>query len=184
VLVPKLGRACTIVLDYLCKRCLTSATTLTARPSAVFALRTLINSPVATRAAGWRRHAGPRKRQLRRLARRSIHAVPSPPCRSGTSPCATESRRSLQRKVALQSALLSPPLFYCLSSYLKSYIHTYITSCPFPIGVGRDHFLPLATILTHTFRFLQFHQIPHTRSPVSGTRVKSYKNNNIKKHEF
>jgi hypothetical protein len=47
-------------------------------------------------------------------------------------------------------------------------IHTYIKSRPFPIGVGRDHFIPLATILTHTFRFLHFHQIPHTRSPVSG----------------
>jgi hypothetical protein len=26
---------------------------------------------------------------------------------------------------------------------------TYITSYPFPFGVGRDHFFPLATILTH-----------------------------------
>jgi hypothetical protein len=50
-----------------------------------------------------------------------------------------------------------------------SYLHTTITSRPFPIQVGRDHFLPLATILTHTFHFLHFHQIPHTRSPVSGT---------------
>jgi hypothetical protein len=38
--------------------------------------------------------------------------------------------------------------------------NTYIISHPFPIGVGRDHFLPLATVLTHTFRFLHFHQIP------------------------
>jgi hypothetical protein len=52
---------------------------------------------------------------------------------------------------------------------LTNYIRTYIISCPFPIGVGRDHFLPLATILTHTFRFLHFHQISHTRTPVSGT---------------
>jgi hypothetical protein len=52
-------------------------------------------------------------------------------------------------------------------------IHTYITSRPFPIGVGRDHFLPLATILTHTFRFLHFHQIPHTRSPVKSQEYPS-----------
>jgi hypothetical protein len=32
--------------------------------------------------------------------------------------------------------------------------HTYITSRPFPFGVGRDHFLPLATILTHTFKVI------------------------------
>jgi hypothetical protein len=51
----------------------------------------------------------------------------------------------------------------------RSYIHTYIKSRPFAIGVGRDHFLPLATILTHTFRLLPLHQIPHTRSPVTGT---------------
>jgi hypothetical protein len=49
------------------------------------------------------------------------------------------------------------------------YIHTYIISRPFPFGVGRDHFLPLATILTNIFRFFHCHQIPHTRSPVSGT---------------
>jgi hypothetical protein len=42
---------------------------------------------------------------------------------------------------------------------------TKYTSRLFPIGVGRDHFLPLATIL----RFFHFHQISHTRSPVSGT---------------
>jgi hypothetical protein len=29
-------------------------------------------------------------------------------------------------------------------------IHTKITSHPFPIGVGRDHFFPLVTVLTHT----------------------------------
>jgi hypothetical protein len=45
--------------------------------------------------------------------------------------------------------------------------HTYITSRPFPIGIGREHFLSLALILTHTFRFFHFHQIPHTRAPVS-----------------
>jgi hypothetical protein len=42
----------------------------------------------------------------------------------------------------------------------------YIASRPFPMGVGRDPSLPLDT---HAFRFLSFHQIPHTRSPVSGT---------------
>jgi hypothetical protein len=51
----------------------------------------------------------------------------------------------------------------------SEYIHTYIISRPFPFGVGRDRFLPLATILTNTFRFFHCHQIPHTRSPVSGT---------------
>jgi hypothetical protein len=50
----------------------------------------------------------------------------------------------------------------------NTYIHN-ITSRPFPFGVSRDHFLPLATILTNTFRFFHCHQIPHTRSPVSGT---------------
>jgi hypothetical protein len=55
------------------------------------------------------------------------------------------------------------------TSYTFIKLHTYITSRPFPIGVSRDHFLPLATVLTHTFRFLHFHQIPHTHSPVSGT---------------
>jgi hypothetical protein len=50
-----------------------------------------------------------------------------------------------------------------------TYIHTYITSRLFPFGVTRDHFLPLATIITHTFRFFHCHQIPHTRSTVSGT---------------
>jgi hypothetical protein len=45
----------------------------------------------------------------------------------------------------------------------ESYIHTYITSRPFAFGVGRDHFLPLATIFTHTFRFFHCHQILHTR---------------------
>jgi hypothetical protein len=44
-----------------------------------------------------------------------------------------------------------------------------IISHPFPFGVDRDHFLPLATILTNTFRFFHCHQIPHTWSPVSGT---------------
>jgi hypothetical protein len=52
---------------------------------------------------------------------------------------------------------------------LHTYIHTYIISRPFPFGVGRDHFLPLATIFTNIFRFFHCHQIPHTRSPVSGT---------------
>jgi hypothetical protein len=45
-----------------------------------------------------------------------------------------------------------------------TYIHR---SRPFPIGVGRDHFLPLFTILL-TFRSFHFYQIPNTRSPVSG----------------
>jgi hypothetical protein len=39
----------------------------------------------------------------------------------------------------------------------------------FLTGIGRYHFLPLATILTNTFRFFHCHQIPHTRSPVSGS---------------
>jgi hypothetical protein len=30
-------------------------------------------------------------------------------------------------------------------------VHKYMTSRPFPIGVGKDHCLPLATILTNTF---------------------------------
>jgi hypothetical protein len=51
----------------------------------------------------------------------------------------------------------------------KGLLHTYITSRTFPFGVARDHFLPLATFLTNTFRFLHCHQIPYTRSPVSGT---------------
>jgi hypothetical protein len=41
------------------------------------------------------------------------------------------------------------------------------------------HFVPLATILTHIFRIFYFHQIPHTRSPVSATmklaKTKKYK---------
>jgi hypothetical protein len=49
------------------------------------------------------------------------------------------------------------------------YIHTSITSHPFPFEVGRDYFLPLPTFLTKTFRFFQCHQIPHIRSPVFGT---------------
>jgi hypothetical protein len=32
--------------------------------------------------------------------------------------------------------------------------YTYITSRPIPYGVGRGQFLPLATILTHTFRLI------------------------------
>jgi hypothetical protein len=55
--------------------------------------------------------------------------------------------------------------YFRVSIIFSTFLHT----CPFTIGVGRDHFLPLATILTHTFRFLHFYQIPHTRSPVSGT---------------
>jgi hypothetical protein len=55
--------------------------------------------------------------------------------------------------------------------YITEY--TYIKSSMFPIGVGRDHFLPLATILTHTFRCLYFHQVPHTRLQVSGTEYKN-----------
>jgi hypothetical protein len=39
----------------------------------------------------------------------------------------------------------------------------------FSIEVGRDHFFLLVTILTHTFRFYDFRQILHIRSPVSGT---------------
>jgi hypothetical protein len=40
----------------------------------------------------------------------------------------------------------------------SNFIHTYITSRPFLIGVGRDHFRPLATILKQTFRFFYFHK--------------------------
>jgi hypothetical protein len=43
--------------------------------------------------------------------------------------------------------------------HIHTYIHKYIISRPFPIGVGRDHILPLATILTQTFRFLHFETI-------------------------
>jgi hypothetical protein len=59
---------------------------------------------------------------------------------------------------------------------------TYITSRPFPFRVGRDHFFPLITIVTHTFRFFHCHQISYTRLPVSGTldgslsRSKKHKN--------
>jgi hypothetical protein len=48
-------------------------------------------------------------------------------------------------------------------------VYCYITSRPFTCGVGRDHFLPLASILKHTFRLFYFHLMPHKRSPFSGT---------------
>jgi hypothetical protein len=53
--------------------------------------------------------------------------------------------------------------------WISLYIHTYITLRPFLFVVGRNHFLPLATILTNTFRFFHCQQISQTRSPVSGT---------------
>jgi hypothetical protein len=48
-------------------------------------------------------------------------------------------------------------------------LHTYIILLPFHIGVGRDHFLTLARILTNSFCFFYFRVIPYTCSPVSGT---------------
>jgi hypothetical protein len=62
---------------------------------------------------------------------------------------------------------------------LKYSKYTYITSHPFSVGVGSDHFLPLATHLTHTFRFFYVHQIPHTDSPVSGTLNLAFWSRNV-----
>jgi hypothetical protein len=42
--------------------------------------------------------------------------------------------------------------------YRDTIIVTYITSRPFLIRVGRNHILPLATLLIHTFPFY-FHQV-------------------------
>jgi hypothetical protein len=58
---------------------------------------------------------------------------------------------------------------YTICLFLLLDQDTYIASRPFPFGEGTDHCLPLATILTQTFRFFHCHQITHTRSPVSGT---------------
>jgi hypothetical protein len=68
----------------------------------------------------------------------------------------------------MRSAWALPFIRRLRHPWKKKNIYTYLTSRPFPIGVGRDHILPLTTTLTHTFRFFHCHQILHTSSPVSG----------------
>ena len=48
-------------------------------------------------------------------------------------------------------------------------IHTHINSRLFPIGVGRNHRTPPATILTYSFCLIHVHTSGHTSTPVTST---------------
>lgn len=51
---------------------------------------------------------------------------------------------------------------------ISNYIHTY-TLHLIPIELGRDHSLPLATILTHAIRIINTHQCFHTSASAKVT---------------